>query len=221
MSEKTMLTHIAKDNKTKTDLIEDYDNDDNDNDNDEEKDEFNLDDFNFDPDDDFDLNFDDEELADEEELKAINEKKSQKKDNVNDEDSNKNEEEIDILEQEHPFDTVPSIDNNEKEITIDLDRQDQDFTSDIIKMEEPIENINLFIKHMEKKGYELESSRFLIKNFAESTNTDIIYNINITINNEVITAITGYDQDNKVVTIPSSIIKVVQKDINDSIQEFI
>ena len=93
--------------------------------------------------------------------------------------------------------------------------------SDIIKMDETIDNVNLFIKHMEQRGYQLESSRFLTKKFAESSDINTIYNINITINNEVITAITGYDDNNKVITIPKAIINTVKNDINKALKVII
>jgi len=93
--------------------------------------------------------------------------------------------------------------------------------SDIIKMDEEIDNINLFMKHMEKKGYQFESSRFLTKKFAESSDMDTIYNINITINNEVITAITGYDNNNKIIAVPDAIIATVQNDIQESLNQII
>ena len=116
-----------------------------------------------------------------------------------------------------------SIDNNiESVMQINDDNSlNNHVQSDIIKMDEDIDNINLFIKHMEQRGYQLESSRFLTKKFAESSDVNTIYNINITINNEVITAITGYDDNNKVITIPEAIINTVKTDINKALQTII
>ena len=103
---------------------------------------------------------------------------------------------------------------------IETDEEDKT-TSDIIKMDENIDNIDLFKKHMLSKGYVSESNRFLVKNFAESKDPDSVYNVNITINHEKVTAITAYDQKNKVVNIPSAIIKQVKNDIEESLSTYI
>lgn len=71
------------------------------------------------------------------------------------------------------------------------------------------------------KGYTELSNRFLEKDFAEAKNPDQIYSVNITINDGVITAITAYDRDNKLIAIPQSIITNVKNDINESMTAFI
>lgn len=138
------------------------------------------------------------------------------------EDKEENEEELKL--QEHPFDNENLISEEEQQLAESLEDDDllkNERTSDIIKMDLEIDNMDLFIKHMESKDYQLESSRFLTKKFAEASDTDTIYSIVITVNNETITAITGYDMDDKVVTIPDAIKKVVKTDINDALRSFI
>lgn len=218
-----MLQHIAKNEKLELDDLEDFDSEDenedieekedkeeekksrkkDEDDDDDDEEENILDNFHFDDDDDLDLNFDDEELADEQELKDINDKKAAQK------------------QQLHPFDDISLdiVDDNNLN-TVDND-DDENNQSDIIKMDSEIDNINMFIKHMENKGYQFESSRFLTKKFAEASDEDYIYNINITISDEVVTAITAYDEDNKIVAIPSSISDVIKKDIDDSLKEYL
>lgn len=119
---------------------------------------------------------------------------------------------------ESPSESIMQINDNMTDDNILSNDKNQ---SDIIKIDEEINNINLFMKHMEQRGYQLESSRFLTKKFAESSDIDTIYNINITINNEVITAITGYDSNNKIITIPNSIITTVQNDIQEALKQII
>lgn len=119
---------------------------------------------------------------------------------------------------ESPSESIMQINDNMADDNILSNDKNQ---SDIIKIDEEIDNINLFMKHMEQRGYQLESSRFLTKKFAESSDIDTIYNINITINNEVITAITGYDSNNKIITIPNSIITIVQNDIQEALKQII
>ena len=173
---------------------------------------------------DLDLNFDEEEKADEEELNAIKQRKKDKiqdqidpfSDNIENNNINTNN----IKDTDNNIDINTDI--NESVVQIDDDNlSDGKAQSDIIKMDEEIDNINLFMKHMEKRGYQFESSRFLTKKFAESSDMDTIYNINITINNEIITAITGYDSNNKIITVPNSIITTVQKDIQESLKQII
>lgn len=88
-------------------------------------------------------------------------------------------------------------------------------------MNEDIDNIDLFLKHMINNGYALSANRFLHKNFAESTNIKQIYHINISINNEQITAITGYDAKHKIIQIPKAILQTVQEDINNALTKYI
>lgn len=99
--------------------------------------------------------------------------------------------------------------------------KDESTKTDIIKLNEEIDNINVFKKNMLIKGYTEVSNRFLTKNFAESTNPDDIYYVNITINDGIITAITAYDENNKVTNIPQSIINTVKNDISESLTAFI
>ena len=125
------------------------------------------------------------------------------------------------------FDNMDNIfdeeDNDEVYETLDDsdDVQNDDSSTDIIKLNEEISNINVFKKHMLEKGYKEVSNRFLAKNFAEASKPDEIYSVNVTINDGIITAITAYNQDNKIVNMPPSIIKVVKSDINESITPFI
>ena len=125
---------------------------------------------------------------------------------------------------EKKYQDIESIDfNNNEEQQLDvIETDDEDkSTSDIIKVDEDIDNIDLFKKHMLSKGYVSESNRFLTKNFAESKDPDFVYNVNITINQEKVTAITAYDQNNKVVNMPSAIIKQVKNDIEESLSTYI
>ena len=211
---------------------------------------FDFSNFDFDlTNDDIDLNFDDEEEADIKELEDIKKRKNnQSKEEKTDDNLDIDTE---LKEQQDPFnenqlddssslnnsslDDNSSLDNLEENtddtlkkikltddiINEDLFNSNNDVSSDIIKMNEEIDNVDLFMKHMEQRGYQLESSRFLTKKFAEASNKENIYNINVTINNEVITAITGYDDNNKVITIPESILKVVQTDIDKALQQII
>ena len=125
------------------------------------------------------------------------------------------------------FDNMDNIfdeeDNDEVYETLDDsdDVQNDDNSTDIIKLNEEISNINVFKKHMLEKGYKEVSNRFLAKNFAEASKPDEIYSVNVTINDGIITAITAYNQDNKIVNMPPSVIKVVKSDINESITPFI
>ena len=73
---------------------------------------------------------------------------------------------------------------------------------------------------MSSLNYKEESNRFLTKNFAESFNPQIVYHINITINDEVLTAITGYDLNNHIVKTPDIIIDKVKNDINKALGEY-
>ena len=143
---------------------------------------------------------------------------------INDDEENNEDENEELKLQEHPFDNENLISEEEQQLAENLENDDllrNERTSDIIKMDLEIDNMDLFIKHMESKDYQLESSRFLTKKFAEASDTDTVYSIVITVNNETITAITGYDMDDKVVTIPDAIKKVVKKDINDALRSFI
>ena len=71
-----------------------------------------------------------------------------------------------------------------------------------------------------EKGYTDKSNRFLSKKFALSSDKNNIYNINVSIDNEIVTSIIGYDNNNKLVTVPSEIINQVKNDISDSLLEF-
>lgn len=70
---------------------------------------------------------------------------------------------------------------------------------------------------MESKGYKELSDRFLTKDFATENDKKNIYHINITIDNEIITAITGYNSEDEVVAIPDTIVEAVQEDIDESL----
>ena len=151
-------------------------------------------------------------------------KDKDKSTSINDDEENNEDENEELKLQEHPFDNENLISEEEQQLAESLENDDllkNERTSDIIKMDLEIDNMDLFIKHMESKDYQLESSRFLTKKFAEASDTDTIYSIVITVNNETITAITGYDMDDKVVTIPDAIKKVVKTDINDALRSFI
>ena len=187
------------------------------------------------------MDFEEEEKADEEELNNIQQRKKDKlqdqsnpfdldststdrvetdntgTDNIDSNINNDINNEIDT-NMESPSESIMQINDNMTDDNILSNDKNQ---SDIIKIDEEIDNINLFMKHMEQRGYQLESSRFLTKKFAESSDIDTIYNINITINNEVITAITGYDDNNKVITIPKAIINTVKNDINKALKVII
>lgn len=120
---------------------------------------------------------------------------------------------------------------NTKTVILDLDdSSDNESLNDnqeekdlpiVIKMAEDIDNIDLFLKHMTNNGYKLSANRFLHKNFAESINVKQIYHINITINNEQITAIIAYDNKHKIVQIPKAILQTVQEDINNALVKYI
>ena len=84
-------------------------------------------------------------------------------------------------------------------------------------MNYPIDNIELFKKHMNQLGYQEESNRFLSKHFTDLDNYKIAYDINISIDNEKLTAITGYDSHNKVIDIPKDILKMIKNDIKHSL----
>lgn len=132
---------------------------------------------------------------------------------------------IDIDDINNDLDKNNSSDNdNIENITINSDElfsnEQDDIKSSIVKMDEDIDNINIFIKHMKDKGYASELNRFLTKNFAESTDIKNVYHINITIDNEIITAITGYNKNNKIVNIPQAILETVQKDIQNSLHNY-
>ena len=209
-----------------------------------EVDELNFDDFNFDIDDDFDLNFDEEEAEDKKELENI---KKRKEKNIKEQnnpfdlsdnedilldnndtsiDNNRINNDLNINDSRQEFSENDAIDESLSKVEIADDNlfnneSEENIQSDIIKMNEEIDNINVFMKHMEQRNYQLESSRFLTKKFAEASDKDTIYNINITIDNETITAITGYDSNNKIITIPKSILNVVQADINKAMKQII
>lgn len=160
------------------------------------------------------INNEDKLIKDKDESTSINDEKNK--------DDEENDEELKL--QEHPFDNENLISEEEQQLAKSFEDDDllkNERTSDIIKMDLEIDNMDLFIKHMESKDYQLESSRFLTKKFAEASDTDTVYSIVITVNNETITAITGYDMDDKVVTIPDAIKKAVKTDINDALQSFI
>jgi len=69
---------------------------------------------------------------------------------------------------------------------------------------------------MIQKDYKEFSERFLIKDFKLEGEDDV-YQVNITIDDEIVTAITGYNEDNKVVQLPDEIVEEVEEDIENSI----
>lgn len=81
--------------------------------------------------------------------------------------------------------------------------------SKIITLHTPIANYKNFNQNMINKGYSNFTSNFLVKQFEGIT-------INITRNNQEITAITGYDETQDVVDIPENILTEVNTDIEDS-----
>ena len=70
---------------------------------------------------------------------------------------------------------------------------------------------------MANKGYKELSDRFLVKDFATEDDKKDVYHINITIDNEIVTAITGYNDEEEVVAVPDLIIEAVQDDIDESL----
>lgn len=67
-----------------------------------------------------------------------------------------------------------------------------------------------FINNMNKLGYNLLADNFLVKQFND-------LQINVTYRDNEVTAITGYDSQSEVKTIPEDVINQVQEDINNSI----
>lgn len=69
---------------------------------------------------------------------------------------------------------------------------------------------DIFIDNMNKLGYNSLADNFLVKQFND-------LQINVTYRDNEVTAITGYDSQSEVKTIPEDVINQVQEDINNSI----
>ncbi len=72
-----------------------------------------------------------------------------------------------------------------------------------------ISNINSFNENMHQKGYSDFTNNFLIKQFND-------IQINITKEQERISAITGYNAENEIIDIPQDILDIVHNDIEES-----
>lgn len=81
--------------------------------------------------------------------------------------------------------------------------------SKVVVLNYIIKDIESFDKNMNELGYENFTNNFLSKNIDD-------IKINISRNSEEIQAITGYDQDNRMLTIPDDILNNILDDINKS-----
>lgn len=87
-----------------------------------------------------------------------------------------------------------------------------------MKVNIEIENYELFLKHMLQRKYRELGTRFLTKNYFDMDSGEIIQ-VNITIENETIVALTAYQDDDDIIKFPDIILERAMEDIESSLND--